>query len=541
MLEEADGGSSGPRYAPHAGRAPAARQRWMQVYRNVLRDEDIDTLLTANVSVRALGEPLLLGRDVDLLALVPRGTDKKPEKGKYSSRGGAETRRMASLFPKAGAPAGASGNDHAYVNGFPVNPALRAVDLTRLHQAFTDGFELVVHDMHMRSLATHDLVDALEAFWTVPVDSSLHFFPTRASTPEPDFRAEDAIILQLDGELDVRVFDNAYAAPMPEHVATSTTRNSVLSSLASRTPRSYRLYEGDTLYIPRGCAFDTHTDRKISMHLTIAVKSHECTAREAILAVIDAADAMDDDVPNPLRDPLNQTASVCGATYATLLRTAVHVAAELTPDLRTVFPVGKAILFAIDEADGFGAEQRMTKYVDDFTVAARDALFAPLLDVLVSEDNFFTSSVGPGLDDIVIWARDISVRRDHNLLDRAERMFRYCIQYVRKHMKEVIAEANMRLRSDRETSMEQSRKVRLVVAESSLAGHGEPVSFIPPLMSGQDPLSEKFLDSNQTKGDICGGISNAPAAVPDAAQGEERDVIESFEAQCWPQDLLRRF
>jgi hypothetical protein len=158
MLEEADGGSSGPRYAPHAGRAPAARQRWMQVYRNVLRDEDIDTLLTANVSVRALGEPLLLGRDVDLLALVPRGTDKKPEKGKYSSTGGAETRRMASLFPKAGAPAGASGNDHAYVNGFPVNPALRAVDLTRLHQAFTDGFELVVHDMHMRSLATHDLV-----------------------------------------------------------------------------------------------------------------------------------------------------------------------------------------------------------------------------------------------------------------------------------------------------------------------------------------------------------------------------------------------
>jgi hypothetical protein len=501
----------------------------MQLYRTILRNEHVDALLRANASARHPGEPLLLGRDLDLLrASTPHG----------SHDGEVQTQRIASFFVSDAQTANMTarttdddGNEHSddtmhtSTDRLAHNAALRAVDHARVHQAFADGFELVVHDMHLRSLAAFDVVDAIEAFWTVPASAALHFVPAQSPARASMRHAEDLILVQLDGELDVRVYDATDNAAMPEHANSATADARGASDLSTSTPHTFRLYEGDTLYVPRGCAMDTRTGRKISLHLAIAVSTHDCTVRDALLAVIDAVEALNHDTPNPLCDLLMPSVpglSENKATYADLLRIAVHVAAEITPDLGNHFPVGITITDAIDDSDAISPKLRLAKHLDDFTIAAREALFEPMVDLLASEDNWTTTVVNDTTSDVIVaWAKEVGGARPTEIVqNRARRMFEHCIQYVRRHMTEALADAVARTTARQVARLLLARKPKLELVQISLARHGEPVTFSSHGTSSHTSNIEQHDGRTGAKPHLRTGANTLPSGLMKESQAQ---------------------
>jgi transposase len=460
-------------FEEHFGRKPfivrdssrSNRIEWMGTHRTFLRHEDVDLLLRANASAGHPDRPLALGRDVDMFRIA---------QGETGAWGRA---RIDSFYPSS-SQGGVGGDDDDAVFNAAANDsepgAVLTVDHARVHEAFADGFELVVYDMESRSAPVHAVVDRLAAFWMVPVSAALHFTPTRTGRIQgaaPALYAEDVFVVQLDGEASVHLYPDAISAPSRSEVSSTRVRAAVARSLASVAPETVSLSEGDVLYVPRGYALDSRTGEKISLQVRLAVETHACTVLDALLRVIDGAEALGAD-ENPLTVPL--FAGSASATFGDLLRVSARVAAHETPELRHFLHAGEHVSEAMEDADVDSAEAVLGRSVEKFVEAAQRALFTPMVDVLATEDEWVAAAAdGAAEEEVIAWARRLHAAGSADELARMERMFQRCLSFLGGHRGRLTPAARRQLVAAYAEMQRHTRPGRMARIASSLRRHGQ--------------------------------------------------------------------
>lgn len=462
------------------------RRTWMETHRRFLQNENIDGLLSANASAFDPDQPLLLGRDVDILRIS------KEAEGFWGPA------RIASFFPseensKREEPVlknadRALGTDQG--EGTPGVDRRRVVDHSKVHEAFKDGFEIVFYNMEAKSRQVHLLSERLSSFWMVPVTASLHFMPAKTNQVDekaPVFHASDVFIVQLDGEQHASLYPGAFEAPFLEHTLSSDIRADVVRDLDTTKAENVTIAEGDMLYVPRGYAVDMRTSRKISLYLKLSVETHACVILDGLSEAISTAEEFEAETgeENPLRSNIFDNLRAVDAqpaqraneldsdfdvkiTFGELLRVAARATAQMNPKMREYYPIGEYISAAMEEADAESAHATLLRNLDSFIEAGKQALFNPLIDFLASDAT--SSNVPQG---IATWAKRLSAASPESLAPlRSEDTFQRCLKYIQKHRKALIEAASERLLKEHAKSEAEDLPKRMERMKRVLEKHG---------------------------------------------------------------------
>lgn len=384
------------------------RRDWQHIYRRFVLLNDVDALLSRNASALRPGNPLALHEDVDL---IRPGQD---ESGVWTRQS------VDTLFPSA------------------KGPTRNAIDMASVHQAFRDGFELVLHAMHHRSQALADLVDGLSAFWLVQVTASLHLSPPRASKyadkHAPQIYAGDVFLVQLDGQQSVRLFPDLFPFPAARHLADLDVQAVVQDTLQEhKGPDTLVMEPGDVLYVPRGSGVDALPTGPLSLHVALEVATHTSSLDDGIRAALDAVrEPMPD---NPLYAPLEEDTALPGhaAAWIDLLHASVRVAAEFTPQLRRFLPLGSVVSEVIEDAGGASVVEMVAEQVQRFAAAATDALFAPVVEVLAERGDAEERVRLLASESVIEWTRRLvsettSDEERQDAMQQSERIFKVCVK-----------------------------------------------------------------------------------------------------------------
>lgn len=439
------------------------RLDWMKSHRKFLKNEDLDSLIKSNASSSEEGGPLLLGQDVDLFRIA------KEDHGFWGRV------RIGSFFPSQqdNAPVAPSDSDASNVT---VSPPILSVDHGKVHEAFSDGFEVVVYHMEVRSPEMHALVEALSAFWMVPVTASLHFLPNRLSTirnAAPIFYAEDLFVVQLDGEQTVALYKDAVRSPSPADTENNEMRAAVGRKLENAEPEAKLLREGDVLYVPRGYALDWRTDKKISLHVLLRMETYECAVYDALIETISHAEKLSSgDEDNPLRFPL--VGSEGKLTFADFVREAARISAEVTPEMQAYVPLSKYVTSVMDDAEVERVEVVLSRNVEHFVTAAKKALFEPSLDVLA--DTHASEGPREGVFTVAEWAHGVRSRGSSREVKGFEGMFQKCLDFVLENRSKLVVRARDSIVSTFEKNDARARPARVQRVAESLKRHGHTVS-----------------------------------------------------------------
>lgn len=483
-------------FETHFGREPFIvkdsarddRRLWMETHRKFLQHEDIDGLLKANTSAVDPDRPLLLGKDVDMLRIAK-------EDGGFWGRA-----RIASFFShrdksaskNSGQP-GDEGTSHGKPSAGAPTDDSPIVDHSKVHEAFKDGFEIVVYHMEARSRQVHLFSEQLSSFWMVPVTSSLHFTPAKTNQVRekaPIFHASDAFLVQLDGEQEISLYPNAFDAPFLEHTLNAAIRAEVTRGLADAEPENVTLAEGDVLYIPRGYASDIRTSNKISLAVKFSVATYACVIVDALSEIISRAEELDAGFgeENPLQTHINSGVlaleggpssgssdkasafrDVNKVSFGEVLRIAAQVTAQMNPKMREYFPISKLVVGAMEEADVTSAETMLLRNLNSFTEAGKQALFGPLLSVLEEGTDELNAP-----QEVVEWAKRLHAGgADSMPTIRAGNMFQRCLQFIHNHRDGLVQAASERLREEHAASEAKNRPQRMALIERVLERHGQ--------------------------------------------------------------------
>lgn len=441
----------------------ANRVQWLKSHRKFLQNEDLDSLLKVNASTSKEGAPLRLGQDVDLYRIA------KKETGFWGRS------RLVSFFPQSQRPkASDSGTATApeESNTADAVPIL-TVDHGKLHEAFLDGFEVVVYNMQARSPEVLKYADALSRYWMVPVSAALHFVPNRLSRIKhvaPVFYAEDIFVVQLDGEQTVALYANAIKEPSPGDALRKDVRAAVGAKLESAKPDMHTLREGDVLYVPRGHALDWRTDEKISLHVILHVETYKCSVLDALIKVIDQAQHLATE-GNPLQVGLSGDFNAL--TFADVLRTSSYIAAEAIPEMRAYLPVGHFIAEAFEEADADTSVVLLSRHLEHFVEAGKKALFHPLIDTLAEEHE--KSGGEGGKPTVAAWAHKLHASASKAEVAQMEGMFQECLLFAHKHRAKLVIAAHRSTREAHEEDERLNRPDRLQQIAASLQRHGHNI------------------------------------------------------------------
>lgn len=455
------------------------RVEWMRAHRQFVRHEDVDSILAKNASAEFADHPLQLGRDIDMLRIA------------QEPLGNWGRVKIASFYPSCfnsdsavddgGSCKNETSNSEGHCKECQTHPIL-TVDHTKVHDAFTDGFELVVRKMEFRSQLVHEVVESLSSCWMIPVSASLHFMPNklnRIQVTAPTFRADDVFLVQLDGEQIVHIYPDAVESPSAAHVTNDEMRTEIANSLQGAHHRTLVLKEGDVLYIPRGYAFDSRTDRQISLHITFALETHSSTMADGIRSVIETFERKPTGIENPLLLPL--TGSIANSrpvpTYGDFLRMAVTVGEQVTPDLRKFLHKSTFLTRAFDEADVRSAESELERALGRFVEAAYQSLFKPLLEELENGSTFWvgrkwgesaeTKEVRMGQ-----WAKEV-LEGGKRSYEMEESMFRRCLEFIQEGGEAALVKARVEMLNEHAKAHSKARQARLESALASLRRHGQ--------------------------------------------------------------------
>lgn len=440
------------------------RLDWVKSHRRFLQNEDLDSLIRNNASSSADGGPLSLGRDVDLFRIA------EEELGFWGRV------RIGSFFPQSQESELAVKSDASPSNATAPLPIL-SVDHGKVHQAFADGFEVVVYNMEVRSPEVHRLVEALATYWMVPVSASLHFLPNRLNmirNAAPVFYAEDLFVVQLDGEQTVALYKDAVRSPSPADVANDEMRAEVGKNLETVKPDVKALKEGDVLYVPRGYALDWRTDKQISLHILLRLETYECSVYQALVATIVHAEQLSVDVENPLLFPLNGSGGKL--TLADFVREAARLSAEVTPEMQVYTPVSKHVSAVMDEAEVDRIEIVLSRNVEHFVTAAKKALFQPTLEVLADSHEKDSKGTPNDTPTIAEWAHGIQSRGSSREVKGFEGMFQKCLDFILEHRSQLVVKARNSMVSAYERSEDEQRPARVQRIAASLKRHGHTLS-----------------------------------------------------------------
>lgn len=455
------------------------RVEWMRAHRQFVRHEDVDSILAKNASAEFADQPLRLGSDIDMLRIA------------QEPLGNWGRVKIASFYPSCLNSYSAvddedscrneTSNSKGYFKECQTYPVL-TVDHTKVHEAFTDGFELVVRKMEFRSQIVHEVVESLSSIWMIPVSASLHFMPNklnRIQATAPTFRADDVFLVQLDGEQIVHVYPDAVDSPSTAHVTNDEMRTEIANSLQGAHHRTLVLKEGDVLYIPRGYAFDSRTDKQISLHIAIALETHSNTMADGIRSVIGTFEKMPTGIENPLLlslpGPIVNSRSV--PTYGDFLRMAVTVGEQVMPDLRKFLHKSTFLTLAFDEVDVRSAESELDRALGRFVWAAHQSLFRPLLEQLANGSAFWvgnkwsesaeTKEVRMGQ-----WAKEV-LKGGKRSYEMEKSMFQRCLEFIREGGEAALDKARVEMLNEHSKAHLKARQARFKSALASLRRHGQ--------------------------------------------------------------------
>lgn len=300
------------------------RPRWMRMYRTLLGNKRIETLLSHNVSAKHPGT-LRLHHDITL---------QKPSEIYPNIC----TMKHLSHIPRTASTS-------------------KYIHLSDLHSLFKNSFTISLLHMSYRTRNIATFTSSLRTFWRVPTTATLNFAPQTPPTithPCPVILPSHTFLVLLDGTHNVTIYPHLFPHPFPQHVHAE----SVLRAAHNRLPQPIRitLHEGDVLYLPAGHGIDVRTITPISLYITFDVHTHFSTVLHAVRALL------------PRGQP----------TKKGLLRLAADVAAEFTPQLREFLPAHGGASRAMGVHVAHGVREHAVR----FLAAAEKALFDAVLGVV---------------------------------------------------------------------------------------------------------------------------------------------------------------
>jgi len=135
-------------------------------------------------------------------------------------------------------------------------------DVQDVYRSFSDGYSVVINQLHVRSAAVARLCNALEATLHHRVGANMYLTPRSGQGFRPHIDTHDVLVLQLHGTKQWHV-----APPTDELPLVSRKGNQ--DTLAEYTV--YELNPGDTFYLPRGYWHEAITTSTSSLHLTVGI------------------------------------------------------------------------------------------------------------------------------------------------------------------------------------------------------------------------------------------------------------------------------
>lgn len=295
-----------------------------------------------------------------------------------------------------------------------------------MHQAFKDGFAIRVYHMHMRTKALAQLVDALHSFWMVSVTAEVEMTPGAAVPHAGELRvfADDCFFVQLEGKQRVLLYEGLFPFPARHHLRDEQVMSGIRGGVKETEEKVVELEEGGVLYIPAGCGVRLQAGGLVSLHVVVKVGVGESVVADGIVAAIRAV--KEPYLDNPLDELLVTSDGVeYLATWEDVVVGCVRIAAELVPEMRRFLPVGMKVWEVMEEVEEIGTEELAVEEVRRFARAAQEALFEPVLGVLVGEEGVDTLVK----KEVVEWAR--SVVEDGKMGKMVE-WFKLCVGVVAK-------------------------------------------------------------------------------------------------------------
>lgn len=299
-------------------------------------------------------------------------------------------------------------------------PPQQAPQLPALQSAFRDGFELVLHHMHLSSPSIARFTDALHQFWHVPIQVSLHFCPPAANTKQladplaASLRPGDTFLVVLDGEAQAVLYDQVHQFPLSDELRHES--HSILSKIVHQPQLNFALYEGDVLYVPRGSASNVLATKAPVLYLAFHIRTDQQPVTLALHSILSAARKTE-------HSPLNELADST-LKWSDIVSKAIVVAHDVVPPLRRFLPISGDVAEALQDAGKSTALQVTVDVLSNFAVAAVDALFHPFVDAVASREVDFG-------DELYQWAFSLrNGSHKSSRFKRANQMFAFCVNWL---------------------------------------------------------------------------------------------------------------
>lgn len=419
-------------HIPHSIRSD--RSAWMQHYRRFLPSADLDLILSHNASFTDSRAALALHDDLDVFRIAK-----------------------------------SQSNVHTWTALY-VKPHLDS-----LRAAVRDGAVLHLYHMSSRSNQIARFEDALRHFWTVPVSSTLSFHPPATDMqpePAPSIFAGDQLIVIIHGNATANLYTDYFPFPSSHHIENPSIQKASYESKAK--PKSIDIDEGDVLYVPRGTAVDIRTKDSLALIVTFEIHTHQRMLFHGVLRTVDLIHRKSNLLSTAISKTLTRRnankydTNTKVATWSDVVKTAVNMAAEFTPAMRRFLPVSGNVLRAMEDSGMDVGAQAIQDTVGRFSRAATNALFNPMLEILVSDDEKVGAIAG---QDVITWAKHLFNGADGGL-EMAERTFLAVIQDLAVASTTTPSESASALSADW-SELADKRKDELLIRHASLRRHGE--------------------------------------------------------------------
>ncbi len=141
-----------------------------------------------------------------------------------------------------------------------------SLNLNQLYAAYTDGYTLVVNEIHKFWGPINEFVQNIRQTLNHNVKANAYLTPANHKALSPHFDTHDVIVLQISGKKHWNFYDDTnFKTPLLNSFQ-PVFQEGQLSGKKEVTVKA-----GDLMYIPRGLPHEAYTTDESSLHLTIGV------------------------------------------------------------------------------------------------------------------------------------------------------------------------------------------------------------------------------------------------------------------------------
>ena len=160
----------------------------------------------------------------------------------------------------AGAAEPIKGKDFATPSG--------VVDPARVAGLFANGATIIFQRLNHSVPRLAEFCAGLEAEFTQPFQMNVYLTPPRSQGFKRHYDTHDVFVIQVIGSKQWKLYGTPVELPLAGHSFDSDKQD------AGPLSRSFRLKQGDVLYVPRGLVHDAVSTGETSLHITVGVLSY---------------------------------------------------------------------------------------------------------------------------------------------------------------------------------------------------------------------------------------------------------------------------